>query len=112
MGNPYLDTGRPHGQLIKEYFNIAAFAPNALGTFGTAPRNLLRGPGLANFDCGLMKPFLIREKVTTQFRAEFFNVFNHANCNNPVGNQSASNFGAITSAGSPRIIHCALKLRF
>jgi hypothetical protein len=43
VGNPYLDTSRPRKDYIAQYFNRAAFAPNALGTFGTAPRNLLRG---------------------------------------------------------------------
>ncbi|HEY3837500.1 MAG TPA: TonB-dependent receptor, partial [Bryobacteraceae bacterium] len=112
VGNPYLSSSRPDGQFIREYFNVAAFTPNALGTFGTAPRNFLRGPGLANLDFGLMKSFPIKEKFTTQFRAEFFNVFNHPNFGNPVTTLNASNFGAITTAGSPRIIQFALKLSF
>jgi len=112
VDNPYLSTSRPNGQLVKEYFNTDAFALNALGTFGTAPRNFLRGPGLANMDFGLMKNFVVKERLTTQFRAEFFNVFNRPNFGNPVVNRSASNFGAITSAGSPRILQFALKLSF
>lgn len=112
VGNPYLSTSRPDGQRVKQYFNTSAFAPNALGTFGTAPRNFIRGPGLANMDFGLMKNFVLKERLSTQFRAEFFNVFNRPNFGNPVVNQSASNFGAITSAGSPRIVQFALKLSF
>jgi len=112
VDNPYLSASRPNGQLVKEYFNTDAFALNALGTFGTAPRNFLRGPGLANMDFGLMKNFVVKERLTTQFRAEFFNVFNRPNFGNPVVNRSASNFGAITSAGSPRILQFALKLSF
>ncbi|MGH9829979.1 MAG: carboxypeptidase regulatory-like domain-containing protein, partial [Blastocatellia bacterium] len=90
VGNPYLDSSRPDGQLIKEYFNTTAFAPNALGTFGSAPRNILRGPALANVDFGLMKKFPIREEAAIQFRAEFFNVFNHPNFGAPVSNLNAS----------------------
>jgi len=112
VGNPFLDTSRPRGQLIQKYFNTAAFATNTLGTFGTSPRNILRGPGLEDFDLGLMKKFFIKEGIPLQFRAEFFNLFNRPNLGNPVGNQSAGNFGAITSAGSPRIIQLALKLSF
>ena len=112
VGNPYLSTSRPNGQLVKEYFNTGAFALNALGTFGTAPRNFLRGPGLANMDFGLMKNFVLKERLTTQFRAEFFNIFNRPNFGNPVVNRNASNFGTITSAGSPRILQFALKLSF
>jgi len=55
---------------------------------------------------------VVKERLTTQFRAEFFNVFNRPNFGNPVVNRSASNFGAITSAGSPRILQFALKLSF
>jgi hypothetical protein len=112
VANPYLDSSRPHGQLVSEYFNTAAFAANPLGTFGTAPRNFLRGPGFANFDLGLMKNFAVTEHAAVQFRAEAFNVLNRVNFNNPVSNLNASNFGAITSAGSPRILQFALKVRF
>jgi hypothetical protein len=52
------------------------------------------------------------ERATVQFRAEFFDLFNRPNFGNPVGTQSASNFGTIASAGSPRIIQFALKLSF
>lgn len=112
VANPYLSTSRSDGQLVKEYFNTAAFAPNALGTFGTAPRNFIIGPGLANLDAGLMKNFTLRERLNMQFRAEFFNIFNRPNFGNPVNTENASNFGAITSAGSPRILQFALKLSF
>ena len=112
VGNPYLDTGRPNGQLVQQYFNTAAFAPNPLGTWGTSPRNLLRGPGFANLDFGLMKRFSVTERAALQFRAEAFNVLNRANFGNPVANLTSANFGAITSAASPRIIQFALKLSF
>ena len=112
VGDPHLSTSRPNGQLIQEYFNTAAFTQNALGTFGTAPRNLLRGPGLAVFDLGLMKKFNLKERANLVFRAEFFNAFNHPNFGNPGGNLNSGSFGKITSAGSPRIIQLALRLSF
>ncbi|MBO0858207.1 MAG: TonB-dependent receptor [Chloracidobacterium sp.] len=112
IGNPHMDSNRSTDQRIKEYFNTAAFVPNAAGTFGTSPRNFIRGPGFANVDFGLIKEFPLKEKVTTQFRAEFFNLFNHPNFSNPVSNLNSSNFGSITSARSPRILQFALKLSF
>jgi hypothetical protein len=113
VGDPYLDTGRPRAELIAQYFNTAAYATNATGTFGTAPRNHLRGPGYFNADLALMKTFPIRERIRTQFRAEFFNAFNRPNFNNPFSTHSTpSRFGRIESAGDPRIIQLGLKVLF
>lgn len=112
-GNPYLDTGRPRAQLIAQYFNTAAFALNAIGTFGTAPRNFMRGPGAVNFDLGFMKSFALREKRSIEFRTELFNAFNKPNFGNPYATVNVANrFGRIESAGDPRIIQFALKLLF
>jgi hypothetical protein len=113
IGDPHLDTGRPRGELISRYFNTAAFAPNRVGTFGTAPRGLLRGPGLANFDLALIKSFPVKEQMAIQFRSEFFNLFNRPNFNNPYNVQRVTaRFGRLESAGDPRIIQFALKLSF
>jgi hypothetical protein len=113
IGNPHLDTGRSRGELIGRYFNTAAFAPNALGTFGTSPRSVLRGPGLATFDVAITKTFPIKERVSAQFRTEFFNAFNRPNFTNPYAVQSvASRFGKLETAGDPRIMQFALKLSF
>ena len=112
VGDPHLDTGRSNGQLIQEYFDTAAFAPNPEGTFGTAGRNLLRGPGSQTVDFSLFKNIPTFEGQNLQFRAEFFNLFNRANFGAPNTNQRAGTFGRITSAGSPRIIQFALKYVF
>jgi hypothetical protein len=113
VGNPYMDTGRSRADLIKQYFNTAAFAPNALGTFGTSPRNIMRGPGSVNVDLALMKKFQIREKASVQFRSEFFNAMNKPNLGTPYNNlNSSSRFGKIESAGSPRIVQFGLKVSF
>ena len=55
----------------------------AAGTFGNATRDGFFGPHLFNADASLSKNFLFRERITAQFRAELFNVFNHANLGQP-----------------------------
>jgi hypothetical protein len=113
VGNPYLDTSRSRGELINQYFNTAAFAPNRVGTFGTSPRSVLRGPGLATFDMALIKSFPIKERTAVQFRSEFFNLFNKPNFGNPYNVQrTTARFGKIESAADPRILQFALKLSF
>jgi hypothetical protein len=54
----------------------------------------------------------ITERTALEIRAEFFDVFNHAQFNNPVGDFASSSFGQVTSARSPRIGQLALKLNF
>lgn len=117
VGNPYLAGGRTTAQQLSEWFNINAFAPNADGTFGDSARNTLEGPGYANFDFSMVKSIPIRkdplgESQHLDFRAEFFNLFNHPNFGGPVSSLSSSNIGRILSAGSPRIIQLALKYYF
>ena len=112
IGDPFLDTGRPHSELIDRYFNTTAFAVNNLGTFGNSGRNIMQGPGDAVMDAGVMKNFAIRESMRVQFRSEFFNLFNRVNLGNPNTTVGASQFGKITSAGSPRVIQFALKFVF
>jgi hypothetical protein len=113
VGNPALPDDRAKKDMIAKYFNTAAFTPNALGTFGTSPRNVLRGPGYANLDLGVMKHFRIRERFGMQFRLEMFNALNHPNFNNPFATVSTpSRFGKIESAKEPRIIQAALKFIF
>jgi hypothetical protein len=111
-GSASLDSGRPHGQLIPRYFNTSAFVLNAPGTFGNSGKNILRAPRFFDVDLGLLKSNKITERVSTQFRAEFFNVFNNVNFNAPSANVSSASYGQITSAGDPRILQLALKLQF
>jgi hypothetical protein len=86
------------------YFLASAFAKNTvLGTFGTANRRFFHGPGFNNTDFGLTKRTLIRESMAFEIRGEFFNIFNHAQFNNPGGNIDSSSFGIVTSARAPRI---------
>jgi hypothetical protein len=90
-----------------------AFALPATGTFGNIGKGSLRGPHLVNWDTGLFKEFpLSAERLRLQFRAEFFNVLNHTNFNNPKNGFSSGGFGSITGASDPRIGQLALKLLF
>jgi hypothetical protein len=92
------------------YFNKSAFTSENLGTFGTSSRTFFHGPGLNNFDFALHKNTRIREKWELQIRAEFFNVMNHAQFNNPNGSYTNANFGYVTSARSPRIGQLSAKI--
>jgi hypothetical protein len=99
----------------------------ALGTYGTLPRNFMRGPGAINLDMALSKTTNITEHKTLEFRVEFFNLFNHANFLNPNltnnyqgtvssggpgTNINSSAFGQITATADPRIIQLALRFSF
>ena len=97
--------------MVAVYFNTTAFTLNSPGTFGTSPRNPLRGPGLFNLDWSVQKSF--GENHKTSIRADFFNVFNNVHLNAPGANvSSASTFGKITAAGDPRIVQVALRYQF
>ncbi|HEV2382561.1 MAG TPA: carboxypeptidase regulatory-like domain-containing protein [Terriglobia bacterium] len=98
-------TGRP-------YFNTSLFSPEALGQFGTANRRFFHGPGLNNFDMALVKNTRLTESKSLEFRAEWFNIFNHAQFMTPNGNINSGTFGLVTSAYAPRIGQLALKLYF
>lgn len=112
VGNWKLASGRPKAETILRYFDRGAFVLPAEGQFGTAGRNSMRGPGSINFDLGIFKQFPVREGHRLQFRAEFFNLPNHANLGLPNNNLQSPQFGQITSAGAPRVIQFALKYVF
>jgi hypothetical protein len=97
-----------------EWFNTSAFAQPAPLTFGNAGRDILDAPRFRNADLSLMKRFSITERMQAQFRAEFFNVFNHPYFDIPSGNNvSAPGFGSITdTVGDNREIQLGLKLIF
>jgi hypothetical protein len=112
VGEWYLSPDRDRDAVITSYFNTAAFAQNPAGTFGTAGRNIVEGPGNATIDFGVAKVFPITEGLRLQFRGEFFNLLNRVNLGNPNVNLSSAQFGRITSAESPRVVQLALKLMF
>jgi carboxypeptidase family protein/TonB-dependent receptor-like protein len=95
-----------------QWFNTAAFAFPARGTFGNAGRNILEGPGFESVNASLVKNTRFSERVNLQFRAEAFNLFNHPNFNLPDNFLGSPTFGRITSARDPRHIQFGLKLLF
>src|SRR5262249_54457549 len=74
-------------------FNRAAFTAAANGQQGNFGRNVLRGFGAWQADAGVQRQFHITEQVGLRFRAEFFNIFNHANFGNPTNILSNPLFG-------------------
>jgi Carboxypeptidase regulatory-like domain len=102
------------------YFSPAAFGPSALGTEGDSSRRFFHGPGVNNWDLALLKNTAITERSDLQFRAEFFNAFNHTQFLGPSGITGFSSsgvatsgsFGMVAGAASPRIAQLALKLTF
>lgn len=114
IGDPNLPGGRLRGARISQWFNRAAFTPNAPGTFGTLGRNTQVGPGYADLDLSLFKgfpmPYSDRHKV--EFRAEFFNSLNRVNLGNPNTSYNSTIFGRITGAADPRILQLGLRYSF
>jgi hypothetical protein len=111
--SPYLASNRPRAQELGEYFNTSAFTENALGTFGDAPRNLMRNPNYFNVDAAVQRTFPIGDRFHLKFRLEEFNATNHTHFSQPGANVSAaSTFGKITGAGDPRILQLAGRLVF
>ncbi|MFZ0302829.1 MAG: TonB-dependent receptor [Terracidiphilus sp.] len=107
-----LSTRRSHAAQINEWFNIADFVPNAIGTYGNIGKDSLRGPRLFTTDMALLKTGKASERIGYEFRAEFYNVFNNVNFGAPDAGLQDSNFGQISSSGDPRIMQMALKIRF
>jgi hypothetical protein len=123
----------PEGRTVAAWINPAAFVLPA-GAFGTAPRDLVRGPGTWQIDLGAGKTFTLTEHGRLEFRSEFYNIFNHpqlgapqATCN--VSTSAPTNCGAgfgsiITTvntnvspvtpvgSGTPREVQFALRLDF
>jgi hypothetical protein len=127
----------PGGRTVAEWINPAAFTTpviTATKWYGNAPRDLLRGPGTWQIDMGSCKTFILTERAQLEFRAEFYNIFNHpqlgqpqATCNlsssNPTG--CPTGFGSIVNtvntsvspispvgSGTPREMQFALRLEF
>jgi hypothetical protein len=72
-------------------YGRSVLVPPAYGSYGTTAPNMFRGFPFYNVDFSVTKAFKFKEKVTAQFRAEFFNVFNHPNIANPFGGPGGSN---------------------
>jgi hypothetical protein len=116
----------PRDTAGRTYFDQSAFSATACrlvsgvltgpdcGSFGTANRRFFHGPGINNTDLGISKMIPLNEAMHFEIRGEFFNIFNHAQFNNPSGDISSDqidsvtgahngNFGNVRSARDPRI---------
>ncbi len=88
-------------------------AAEAATDIGSVGRNILRGPSQSNVDISLGKRFALSESKFVELHADFFNVLNHANHDNPVSDISTPDFGKVLSfSSSPRIVQFALKFTF
>jgi len=90
----------------------AVFSFENLGQLGNSRRRFFHGPGLNNFNMALLKSTKITESKQLELRFEAFNVFNHAQFMNPVGDITADNFGVVQSARDPRIMQIGAKFIF
>ncbi len=118
-------TGSGHDpHTVAEWFDTSIYSTPVCATgpdcFGNSKRNSIFGPGRDNWNLSLFKNFVLNEArgSNIQFRAEFFNVWNHTQLNASAqnggvsNNLGASDFGQIKSAYDPRILQLALKLYF
>lgn len=99
----------------KPVFDSAQLTLPPLGTMGNARRRFFSGPGLENLDATLARTIPIKKSQTLEFRAEAFNVFNHAQFFGPAsveGNISSPSFGTAVNAMPPRLMQFALRYRF
>ena len=94
------------------YINLSAFAPEQPGVLGNSRRRFFHGPGLNNWDMTLAKVTKFSESKSLELRLEAFNLFNHAQFQNPGGDIVSSSFGMVTSARDPRILQLGAKFSF
>jgi Carboxypeptidase regulatory-like domain len=116
-GTPLYANRNPRNKAGLPYFNPGYFVTENLGQVGNAMRRSFSGPGLDNYDMALLKSTSITESTKLQFRAEAFNVFNHAQFqaqsqNGNFNNNVQGGFGYINTARDPRIMQVALKFLF
>jgi hypothetical protein len=97
------------------WFATSAFAVPGPNRFGTAGRNVIRGPRLTNYDFSVFRTFNVTERFHLEYRAEFYNLTNTPHFANPNGSVSSASFGLITSTLSgygARQVQMALRLQF
>jgi len=104
---------------VEHWFNPCAFEEAPSGELGNASRTPVNGPRFVNTDFSAIKNFQIKEQIALQFRAEFFNLFNHAQFYLPGGGSgmqdisAPSSFGVISgTVNNPRVVQFALRFSF
>jgi hypothetical protein len=103
------DPGSGAKGTVNSWFNTSAFAQPGPGVFGDSSRNILRAPGINNFDLSLFKNFAVTERMRFQFRVESFNAFNHTQFRGVQTNLTSPQFGQVTSTRDARINQLGLK---
>jgi hypothetical protein len=106
---------RTGGGTRETWFNRGAFAQPPPGAFGNAGRNVVRSDGIVNTDASLFRNFpgiLKRESSGLQFRAEFYNIFNHANFSSFGTTFGSPTFGQATAARDARDIQFGIRLYY
>ena len=98
-------------QTLNEWFNKSALTVIPY-TYGNMGRNIMRAPDARGDIFGLIKATRLTERANAEFRAEFFNLFNHPNFNGPNVKMTSASFGRVLSASDPRFIQFGLKLLF
>lgn len=89
------------GRSVDQWFNTAAFTTPEVGFRGTAGRNIIPGPNLRTVDLSLVRKFPVGERRSLQFRAEAFNLLNHANFDIPSNSQDGEQlYTYIPAAGT------------
>jgi Carboxypeptidase regulatory-like domain/TonB dependent receptor len=108
-----------HPQTIANWLNPTAFSMPAAGTFGNCGRNTIYGPDFRNVDFSVLKETKLGESRNLEFRAEFFNIFNHPAFAQPDTTFGTPSFGEIFNtlgrtlgAGTSRQIQFALRFSF
>jgi hypothetical protein len=102
----------------KNYLNPADFSLPAPGTFGNVVKGSFRGPGYFDWDAGMFRSFGLGRERALEFRAEYFNVINRNNLNNPITSVESAGFGSISSSAAtespiaPRIAQFSGKFIF
>ena len=105
--------GRLSSPTVTRFFDTSCFVDPAPGELGNANRTPLYGPGFVNTDFSAIKHFRVHENTDLEFRAEFFNLFNHPQFYQPGQDLASSDFGIIQrTVNNPRLIQFGLKLTF
>jgi hypothetical protein len=123
VGDPFANVAVLKGTTAVQYFNPAAFAKPAAGTYGNMGRDALYGPGFGSVDFSVFKRTPITERIGTELRVEIFNIFNRTNWANPNTTFTSGSFGQLTATkngttgaglgfGEPRNTQLSLRITF
>lgn len=117
LKNPVLPKG---DRTFNRWFDTTAFAEPALGSVGSAPKDVFRGPGINSWDIAMKREFKIKERARIQLRMDTYNAFNHTQFSgvnatarfDANGNQINTGFGVINGARAPRRSEGSIRVTF